>query len=326
MSEAGVSKEQLEKGNEPAFGPTIQARSTAEKHEAKAEAQYRKSEAQVQGRARAAAQNELAEGLGGMHGTRQGQIGKVVIQQGATFAKDALERKRVTDTIAGIKEKTKTDVKAILDAMDAEAVRIFDEGLAAAEKLYGQVFEDAKGGAWTWVTTWGDDWEELIEKSLGKARQAYLDRVDVAIDAVADYVDQQIEASKNRVTAGLTEVQTFVAGLEGEVQKFGTEALEEAKPDPKMVRFNDEIEPLVRLVDTTRCYFIGQVEGKSAAALHLDQSMKIEVDGAATPVIGKISFISPVVDPASGLAKVKAIFENADAKIRPGLAARMTPH
>ena len=231
MSEAGVSKEQLEKGNEPAFGPTIEARSTAEKHEAKAEAQYRKSEAQVQGRARATAQNELAEGVGGMHGTRQGLIGAVVLQQGATFTKDALERKRVTDAIAGIKEKTKTDVKAILDAMDVEAVRIFDEGLKAAEKLYGQVFEDAKGGAWTWLTTWGDDWEELIEKSLGKARQAYLDRVDVAIDAVADYVDQQIEASKNRVAAGLTEVQTFVSGLEGEVQKFGTEALEEATQD-----------------------------------------------------------------------------------------------
>jgi RND family efflux transporter MFP subunit len=84
-------------------------------------------------------------------------------------------------------------------------------------------------------------------------------------------------------------------------------------------------EPLVRLVDTTRCYFIGQVEGKAAAALRLDQPMRIEVEGAPEAVIGKISFISPVVDPASGLAKVKAIFENANAKIRPGLAARMIP-
>jgi hypothetical protein len=30
-----------------------------------------------------------------------------------------------------------------------------------------------------------------------------------------------------------------------------------------------------------------------------------------------------VVDPASGLARVKAIFDNMDATIRPGLAARM---
>jgi hypothetical protein len=30
-----------------------------------------------------------------------------------------------------------------------------------------------------------------------------------------------------------------------------------------------------------------------------------------------------VVDSASGLAKVKALFENADGKIRPGLSAKM---
>ncbi len=84
-------------------------------------------------------------------------------------------------------------------------------------------------------------------------------------------------------------------------------------------------QPLVRVVDTSRCFFIGQVEGKAASALRLDQEVKIEVDGAAKPIVGKISYLSPVVDPASGLAKVKAIFDNAGPKIRPGLAARMTP-
>jgi RND family efflux transporter MFP subunit len=80
---------------------------------------------------------------------------------------------------------------------------------------------------------------------------------------------------------------------------------------------------IVRLVDATRCYFVGQIEGKSASDLHLDQLVKIELEGGAT-VTGKISFISPVVDPASGLAKVKALFDNADGKIRPGLAAKLT--
>jgi RND family efflux transporter MFP subunit len=84
-------------------------------------------------------------------------------------------------------------------------------------------------------------------------------------------------------------------------------------------------QPLVRLVDTTRCYFEGHIDGKDAASLHLDQPVKIEVDGADAPVIGKICFISPVVDPASGLARVKAIFQNDDGKIRPGLAAKLKP-
>jgi RND family efflux transporter MFP subunit len=79
---------------------------------------------------------------------------------------------------------------------------------------------------------------------------------------------------------------------------------------------------IVRLVDTTRCYFVGQIEGKSASNLRLDQPVKMEVEGGAI-VTGKISFLSPVVDPASGLAKVKALFDNADGKIRPGLAAKL---
>jgi multidrug efflux pump subunit AcrA (membrane-fusion protein) len=50
----------------------------------------------------------------------------------------------------------------------------------------------------------------------------------------------------------------------------------------------------------------------------------LEIGGVAKPVTGKICFISPVVDPASGLATVKAIFENAAGAIRPGLAAKLT--
>lgn len=82
-------------------------------------------------------------------------------------------------------------------------------------------------------------------------------------------------------------------------------------------------QPLVRLVDTSRCYFVGHIDGKLAGNLQLDVPVKIELDGGQT-VSGKICFISPVVDPASGLTRVKAIFDNADGKIRPGLAAKMT--
>jgi RND family efflux transporter MFP subunit len=82
-------------------------------------------------------------------------------------------------------------------------------------------------------------------------------------------------------------------------------------------------QPLVRFVDTSRCYFVGHIDGVAAANLKLDGPVKIRVDGGQT-VAGKISFISPVVDAASGLARVKAIFDNAAGKIRPGLAARMS--
>jgi len=81
--------------------------------------------------------------------------------------------------------------------------------------------------------------------------------------------------------------------------------------------------PLVRLVDTKRVYFVGHIEGTAAAGLKVGQTVKIEVLGAKAPVQATISFIAPVVDSASGLAKVKALFENADGAIRPGLSAKM---
>jgi hypothetical protein len=224
MAEAGVSKETLEKGNDPAFGPTLEARSTAEKHEAKAEATYRKQEAGVQQKAHGKAQAELAEGLGDMHGVRGTQVGKVVEQQTATQTKNAAERKRITDTITGIKTTTKALVDALLAVMDVDAAQIFEGGLKDAESIYEQVFEDAKGGVGTWLTTWGDDWEELIEDSLATARQAYLRRVDQAIDAVADSVDTKLKAAKDCVSAGRAQVDTFVKGLDESVMAFGKEA------------------------------------------------------------------------------------------------------
>jgi membrane fusion protein, multidrug efflux system len=85
-------------------------------------------------------------------------------------------------------------------------------------------------------------------------------------------------------------------------------------------------EPLVRLVDTRHCYFICNVEAKSAAKLKLNQVVKLELEaGAADPlsIQGKIVFLSPVVDSASGLERVKALFENPDGKVHPGIDGQM---
>lgn len=82
-------------------------------------------------------------------------------------------------------------------------------------------------------------------------------------------------------------------------------------------------QPLVRVVDTSRCYFTGHLDGKVAADLSLDEPVQIQMDGGKT-VPAKICFISPVVDAASGLAKIKAIFDNVDGQIRPGISATLT--
>src|SRR6266702_6393011 len=109
--------------------------------------------------------------------------------------------------------------------MESEAGKVFEAGLAGAEKACEDTFEEAKGGAWTWLTTWGSDWEELIEKSLGKARAEYLVQVDKAIDELANIVDAKLQAAKQRVADGKKEVETFVKHLDDNVRQFGEEAL-----------------------------------------------------------------------------------------------------
>jgi hypothetical protein len=231
MAQNGVTETQLEKGNEPEFGKTLQARATAEKHEAQAEAKYRKAEANLQHNAEGRAQGMLAEGLGGMHSARATAIDKVASQQIGTKTKDQAERQRITETIDGIKKDTLVAVDKILDNMETEASETFGQGLTAAEAAYRRTFEEEKGGVGTWLTTWGDDWKELIEKSLVKARSEYMHQVDLAIDNVANCVDAKLEAAKSRIAEGRAQVEKFVNGLDTNVKHYGEEALTNVSAD-----------------------------------------------------------------------------------------------
>ena len=161
-----------------------------------------------------------------MHGARPAQIGAVVGEQVGTMSRDAAERTRITSTINTIKDNTKSDVMTILDEMETAATELFEEGLENAEDAYDDAFEEAKGGIGTWLTTWGDDWDEHIEESLATAHEEYLAEVDKAIDKVADCVDGKLAKAKQRVTDGLAEVQRFVDGLDESVRQYGDEALD----------------------------------------------------------------------------------------------------
>ncbi|MGO8701704.1 MAG: efflux RND transporter periplasmic adaptor subunit [Limisphaerales bacterium] len=83
-------------------------------------------------------------------------------------------------------------------------------------------------------------------------------------------------------------------------------------------------QPVIRLVDARQCYFVSNVEAAQSASLKKGQIVKLQVDGAATNSIdGQIVFVSPVVDPASSLQKVRVIFDNVDGRVSPGYSGRM---
>ena len=162
MAQGDVTGDQLKKGNDPAFTPTLDSRATAEKHEVTAKAQYRGQERVIQGAAHAEAAAALTDGLGGIHTGRIAHLKEVGAKQEDLKARDTLKRQAITNRIASIKNKTKIRVNAVLKQIDDEAPEIFGRGLAQAEQAYNAAFEEAKGGIGTWLTTWGSSWDRHI--------------------------------------------------------------------------------------------------------------------------------------------------------------------
>ena len=224
MAENQVTTEQMQRSNEPQFSAVVQDRQGVEAREAQMPGELRAAEAGVRDQTRAGAGQSIQDGLGEIHGSRGLRVGNVAGQQTATRDANSAERARITRELDRIKGETRTDVGNILDDMEKTAGEEFDKGLARAEKAYSRVFDEEKGGVGTWLTTWGDDWEELIEHSLATAKAAYDDEVSRTIDVVAVYVEGKLAEAKRRVARGKADVDQFVAGLDKSVAEFGREA------------------------------------------------------------------------------------------------------
>lgn len=82
-------------------------------------------------------------------------------------------------------------------------------------------------------------------------------------------------------------------------------------------------EAVVRVVDTSRCYLVVNIEERFARQLSAGSETSVYVatgnEELLTP--GKVLFVSPVADRASGLVRVKIEFANQEGKIWPGMPA-----
>lgn len=84
-------------------------------------------------------------------------------------------------------------------------------------------------------------------------------------------------------------------------------------------------EPLVRIVDVHKCRFITYVPADRSQKLTKGKKVNLSLVGDKTVRArqGSIEFISPVVDPSSGLRTIKVVFDNFDGSIQPGVAGTM---
>lgn len=85
----------------------------------------------------------------------------------------------------------------------------------------------------------------------------------------------------------------------------------------------DDRQPLVDVVDARTGEFVCHMPVIHAANLKKDSAVVLEVESGGGPLKreGRVFFISPVVDPASGLREVQVRFDNSDGSVTPGVSA-----
>jgi len=153
------------------------------------------------------------------------------------------------------------------------------------------------------------DWEALqtlFKKSSISVKKEELDRAETEYKIAV--VEHQMAVETLRRRSIIAPCSGYVAAITRDVG----EACE-------------EFQPVARVVDTRQCYFISNVEAKAAGGLKLGQSVTLEIETSTKPatISGQITFLSPVIDPASGLRRVKVLFDNADGNVNPGVAGKM---
>jgi RND family efflux transporter MFP subunit len=153
------------------------------------------------------------------------------------------------------------------------------------------------------------DWESLqtlFKKNSISVRKEELEKAET---------DYKIAATEFQMASEQLRKRSITAPCAGYIAEIARDVGEACQP----------YQPLIRVVDTRQCFFVSNVEARIAGRLKMDQSVNVEVESAPTPLQlqGKITFLSPVVDPASGLQKIRVLFDNADGRVRPGVAGKL---
>lgn len=170
--------------------------------------------------------------------------------------------------------------------------------------------------------------DELEKKEL-EYKKATADHDKVLVAEEREKLEHQQAVTEYEKTLAVEEREKIELDLAVESLRrrqvfapFNGQVVEFFKKVGESCQANDK---LVRLVDTSRCHFVVNLDARLGNRLRVGDTLPLELEAgdAVVKLTGRIAFLSPVVDSASGLLKVKVLFENTDGKIRPGGAGRV---
>lgn len=105
----------------------------------------------------------------------------------------------------------------------------------------------------------------------------------------------------------------LLAPIDGVVTRIDLDVGEWSKPG----------EPALRLVNSEVCYLNVNVNRRAARGLNRGGRISVLVEGQPQPIPGRLTFVSPVADAASGLVELRVEFDNPRGQVRPGAIGRI---
>lgn len=235
LKDAKLNDAQLKKANDPRFSAVLTTRDKAKETATAGPAKYRASENKVLAQAKAGAIGDADKGVAGLGATKNAASNKTKTRAQLAKEKDEADRKRVTDTIAAIFDKTKNKVEQKLSTLEADAMALFDAGADAAlatmkssanaeiERFKDERYSGVVGKG-RWVADLFRDTPPEIKQIIARARQRFTADMDAVAVRVAAIVDNRLAEAKAIVAAGQAEVKTYVAGLSPNLRAVGQKA------------------------------------------------------------------------------------------------------
>jgi len=152
----------------------------------------------------------------------------------------------------------------------------------------------------------------------GSISRDELSRLELDWSSAQARVEQlEIQKRREKIEYEIAEEERrqrrLLAPVSGVVTRIDIEIGEWARPG----------EPVLQLVDADLCYLKVNVTPGALRGLRPDQSIEIRFDPmlALASVKGRLSFVSPATDPASGLTELRVSFQNTGWRVPPGVKA-----
>ncbi|MBE7169597.1 MAG: DUF4157 domain-containing protein [Williamsia sp.] len=236
MKQAKVTDQQLARSNEPKFTSALDSKKQAQQDCHQRPGQFRKEEKALLNAAQLSAASTGKAGLAALAATHKQKAGGVLDKQQHAKAKDEADRAKVASDIEAKFNATKADVEALLSRLDTDAAALFDQGIAAATRLFEDYVDrevhhykverylNRLGGSLLWAKDLLLGMPDEVNEIYVRGKQLYVSAMDKLIDQVAKLVVTQLNAAKKRINQGKQQIKGYVESLPKNLQQIGAEA------------------------------------------------------------------------------------------------------